>query len=97
MPDNLSNGKLENFIQTLIPEDDPIYSHTIEATAKAKSLGAQFRDVDRDKAILHAWLAWQDPPGPPYGVAIKAERFRHDSPLAQAFVSWYRELYEISD
>lgn len=95
MPDNQSAGRLENFLRTLVAEADSLIGHAETATTAAKDLGATFSDPDRIKAVLHTWLAWQDEPGRPYGVAIKARYFRHDSPVAQAFVRWFKELYRL--
>ena len=95
MPDNRRDGTLEDFLETLIEEADPLLPHAQESTMLAKKLhGAQFRDVDEKKAVLHAWLAWQRRPGVPYGTAIRARYFRQDSPVAQRFVAWFRRVFE---
>jgi hypothetical protein len=95
MPDNVQDGKLEDFLRTLVHEHDPLIGHAASATDQAKNLGAVFSDADRIKAIIHAWLAWQDEPGKPYGLAIKATYFRHDSPTAAVFVNWFKTLYQL--
>jgi hypothetical protein len=94
MPDNTKEGTLEQFLETLIPDrDDVIFSHAKGCTSKAKELGARFHQKDQWKAIIHTWLAWQEVPGRPYGTAIKAKYFQHDSPTARKFVTWYAKLY----
>lgn len=96
MPDNQHDGKLETLLRTLVEENDPLIGHADTSTGTAKALGAKFSDPDREKAVLHAWLAWQKEPGKPYGTAITAQYFRrHDSPAALAFVTWFKLLYEI--
>ncbi len=55
--------------------------------------GAAFPEAKRLKAVLHTWLAWQERPGVPYGLAIKARYFGHDSPAARAFVEWFRRVF----
>ncbi|MFG0332376.1 MAG: DUF3226 domain-containing protein [Maioricimonas sp. JB049] len=97
MPDNQRDGMLEDFLQELIADGDPLIDHAIGATAEATSLGAEFPEVHRTKAELHAWLAWQEKPGQPYGIAIKARYFSHDSPAALAFVDWIRRLFDIPE
>jgi hypothetical protein len=97
MPDNQSDGSLESFLMTLIRDDDPLIRHADQATDRAKELGAAFIEVDRSKAILHAWLAWQLEPGCPYGTAISAGFFAHDVETAAQFVRWYVSLYELSE
>ena len=65
-------------------------------TDKAKTLGAGYREVDRTKAILHAWLAWQAKPGLPYGTALNARYFQHDLKAAIASSTGFRKLYDLS-
>ena len=96
MPDNQQGGNLESFLNRLIPDGDPILPHAAEATDKAKDLGAVIPEVDYSKAVLHAWLAWQSTPGCPYGTAIAARFFIHDSDLAIRFVRWYVTLFGLS-
>ncbi len=101
MPDNQQEGErgegtLERFLETLVQEADPLLPHAREATARAKSEhGASYPEGDVKKAVLHAWLAWQEEPGLPYGTAIKARYFRHDSPTAGRFVGWFRRVFEV--
>lgn len=96
MPDNQHDGMLENFLQDLIAAHDPLIDLAKRATAEAQLLGAKFRPIDSPKATLHAWLAWQDEPGRPYGVAIRAKFFQPHLPAGTAFANWFRNLYGIS-
>ena len=96
MPDNQHDGKLETLLRTLIDEQDTLIDHATAATGTATELGAKFREVDRINAVIHTWLAWQEEPGRPYGTAIRAKYFRHDSPAARKFVAWFKQLYGIS-
>lgn len=75
--------------------NDPLFPHAEESTIRAKELNAHFSEEDSSNASLHAWLAWQKEPGLPYGSAIRARYFRHDSQAAQSFVIWFRELFGI--
>ena len=100
MPDNQQEGEhgegtLERFLETLVQEADPLLPFAREATRRAKTdHGASYSDGDVRKAVLHAWLAWQREPGLPYGTAIRARYFRHDSPVAESFVTWFRRVFE---
>jgi uncharacterized protein DUF3226 len=96
MPDNQHDGKLETFLQTLVDADNAVYHHAVKSTKEASDVGASFREVDRSKAEVHTWLAWQENPGLPYGSAIRAQYFGHDSPTALAFVQWFRRLYGLT-
>lgn len=95
MPDNQRDGALEDFLRTLINENDRLISLAETTSDRARELGASFREVDRKKAITHTWLAWQESPGLPYGSAIRARYFRHDSPVANDFVAWFRCVFNI--
>jgi hypothetical protein len=96
MPDNTHNGDLECFLETLIHSHDDIIEHARSSTDIAYELGARFAAKDRLKAVIHAWLAWQSKPGLPYGTAITAKYFCHDSEAARKFVEWYVKLFDIT-
>lgn len=96
MPDCVSDhGKLEHLIKSLIPAEDRIHPLATNSTDEAKRLGALFRPVDRDKAIVHAWLSWQRDPGVPFGTAINREFLGKDSPEARAFLLWLKQLFTL--
>lgn len=95
MPDNQRKGTLEIFLRSLVEDDDPLFPYAEESAEHAKELGAGFSANDADKAVLHTWLAWQEEPGLPYGTALRARFFRDDSPAAQAFVTWFRAVFNI--
>jgi len=65
MPDNQHEGKLEDFLRTLVAEEDSLIDHATASTDRARELGAGFSDPDCVKAIIRAWLAWQEEPGHP--------------------------------
>ena len=93
MPDNRASGALEHFLTDLIDENDPLLTLAYESTTAARGLGAAFPEVKHVKAVIHAWLSWQEEPGRPFGTAIKAEYFDADSPTALAFLRWFDELF----
>ena len=93
MPDNRREGALEDFLIDLIDPTSPLLAHARGATAHAKALGAGFTINATRKAELRAWLAWCEEPGLPYGTAIKAGYFHHDSPDSEAFVTWFTKLF----
>jgi len=97
MPDcGRDRGRLEHLLHTLVPAGDRLWPHALQATGEARGLGAAFAEVDREKAVLHCWLAWQEDPGLPFGTAIKAKYLGHDSPEARAFLGWIRQLFAVS-
>ena len=93
MPDNRRSGALEEFLQGLVRSGDSLLPIAEQSTHRAKEHGARFADSSRRKAVLHAWLAWQERPGLPYGSAIRARYFGHDSAAALAFVEWFKRVF----
>ena len=96
MPDNRRIGALEDFLQDLIDASDVLLPHARESTARAKAKGARFPDMDSKKALVHTWLAWQEEPGRPYGVAIKSRYLRDDSDAAERFVAWFGRVFGLT-
>lgn len=94
MPDNERVGAVEEFVRTLIHSGDSLLPYAESCTGKATEHGARFAAKDEQKAVLHAWLAWQKKPGRPYGTAIRAGFLGAHSPVADRFVSWFRLVFE---
>lgn len=94
MPDNEKPGILEDFLKSLVKNGDKLILHAESATDDAIKLGAPFSKLAKPKAIIHAWLAWQEKPGCPFGIAIKSHYFDHAAPTAKKFVDWIRKLVD---
>ena len=96
MPDNRSRGILETFLTFLVPaEGKALWQYAQRAAAEARKRGAPFNENHTDKARIHTWLAWQDPPGAPFGIALKRKCLDPNSPHAAPFVAWFKELYQL--
>jgi len=93
MPDNHESGILEDFLAKLVPSEDRCWPHAQAATAMARTLGATLADKDVSKGNIHAWLAWQEKPGLPFGTALTAHVLGHDAPEALRFVAWFKRLF----
>jgi hypothetical protein len=93
MPDNSTAGMLEDFLALLVPVDDPIWPIASSSTAAAIAAGAPLPSAHASKGSLHAYLAWQDPSGMPFGTALTARVLRHDAEIAQDFLNWLRVLF----
>lgn len=94
MPDNHRSGALEPFLRALVDPNDPLLPVAERSTDDAKNAGASFPDSRRNKAIMRTWLAWQEEPGLPYGLAVSKHYFRHDTLLAGRFVDWFKRVFE---
>lgn len=47
------------------------------------------------EAQLHTWLAWQEQPGTPLGLAITNRYFDANAPHAQQLIAWVRRLFSL--
>jgi len=88
-----SSGQLEDFLGTLIPANDGCGPYAREVTRRAKELGARFPEKMLCRANVHTWLAWQETPGLPFGMAITAKYFGVDSTEARAFFDWFKRIF----
>jgi hypothetical protein len=98
MPDNRSRGMLETWLQFLVPlgDADPLLQFARQVAEEAKVRHhANYKPRHFDKASLHTWLAWQDEPGRQMHDAMKFGMFNPTSKLAQPFVKWFRDLFEV--
>lgn len=94
MPDNESPGELEDFLRFLVPSDDAIWRLAQEATNQAIEAGAPLGEGQATKGSLHAWLAWQERPGMPFGTAFSAGVFGEDGAIVNRFVEWLKRLFD---
>ena len=90
MPNNQHCGKLEDFLISLVPNQDTLLTHATEVVEHLPD--KRFSDKDQVKAIMHTWLAWQQSPGRPYGIAIRASFLDAEAPAADALVAWLSRL-----
>ncbi|MEZ5941542.1 MAG: DUF3226 domain-containing protein [Planctomycetaceae bacterium] len=96
MPDNLNNGMLETFLTYLVPDQgNTVYQHALTSVSKAKSIGAPYSESHEDKAIIHTWLAWQNPPGRQLHQAVIERILVPQSDRSKSFVDWFRRLYRL--
>ena len=98
MPNNQPPGMLETFLLSLLNPAETsgsLFKHAKASVEEAVKCGAPFKAVHRDKALVHTWLAWQDQPGAQLHEAIKFKILDAASPNADAFVAWFRNLFQV--
>lgn len=96
MPDNESRGMLETFLLFLAPnQEDELVRLAKSACQDAKTAGAPYKEVHRDKAEIHTWLAWQDEPGQQLHAAVQQRILDPNSEHAVPFASWFVDLFEL--
>ena len=92
MPDNQSEGALEDFVGSLIGEKDNLWP---KAQADVNGIPAddrRFKATYLSKAQVHTWLAWQEEPGTKMGETFKKKYLDPEHPQAQVFVEWVKQL-----
>ena len=94
MPDNRTNGILEDFLHFLIPQPNSLLDHVVQSVSNIPEEELRFRKPeDEPKAVIHTWLAWQQEPGKPFGTAITARFLDANVPEAHVLVSWLKRLF----
>jgi hypothetical protein len=94
MPDNSLPGMLENFVAYLVP--DPTTNPLWQLTEKCLYEAITFPpNLPQAKARIHTYLAWQNDPGTPLGLAITKKFLDANNPQAGQFINWVRKLFEI--
>lgn len=93
MPDNASSGMLEDFAASLIPPGDALWAYASTSLDGIAAEHRRFAHVHRSKAHMHTWLAWQESPGAPMGLAISQKALDGRAENAARFVTWLRRLF----
>lgn len=98
MPDNQIRGMLEDFLEFLIPDKDKneVWTKAVKCSQEIlDEIGEEkrFSKTHLSKAKIHAYLAWQDEPGKPFGTAITAKYLQADNPQCEKFVEWLNRLF----
>ena len=93
MPDNQSEGELEDFVRKCIVVDDALIPHADDALDKIEEAGIRRYKGKRSKAFVYTWLAWQEEPGIDMRKNFKQGVLSANSPIAQTFVEWLNRLF----
>ena len=96
MPDNNSRGTLEDFLSFLVPSypNNRLFEYAQHSVSGIPDDAVLFPAPARSKAVMHTWLAWQEEPGKPFGVAITKRFLDSNSSRVDDFVAWLRALLE---
>lgn len=93
MPDNQTKGILEDFLRFLVPPGSRLFSHVESSVASIPEDERRFSQLDKPKAIIHTWLAWQADPGKPLGTAITAKFLDPNVAQVDVLVAWLKSLF----
>ena len=92
MPNNQSPGELEDFVEEMIPDEDPVWPMSQGYIQGIPNADRKFKDSKMLKAELFAWLATREIPGR-MGAAIGAGDLLVDKELSAIFADWLRRLF----
>lgn len=99
MPDNLSDGYVENFvIQSISASQQPLANYAFQQTVIADFGGNGIPPIPTkphhmDKAKVGTWLAWNDPPRMSLGAAHASHLLDFDAGLGGDLSDWLKWLY----
>lgn len=95
MPDNNLNGMLEDFVAFLASGNDALMVQAEKTLLEIEAHQIhRYKKIHRAKAKVHSFLAWQEDPGTPMGLAITKKYLEADCDTAQLFVNWLKNLYK---
>lgn len=92
MPDNTSDGELEDFAFTMLPDVDPVWPRSVRYIDEIPREDRRFKEKKERRAKLYAWLATREKPRQ-MGLAIEARDLQVNGTLAATFVDWLRTLF----
>lgn len=91
MPDNNLNGMLEDFMRFLVPEDDKLLTIAKDSLTEIENENLnKYLLIHKSKALIHTWLAWQDDPGTPMGLAITKKYLTTEKEICTRFIEWIK-------
>lgn len=93
MPDNQIPGMLENFVAFLVPPDDLLWNYAHDCLLHIPQ--QRFSPAHQPKAQIHTWLAWQEEPGTPMGLAITKRYLDADTTVVHRLMAWICQLYDL--
>ena len=92
MPNNRSEGMLEDFVADMIHENDEALPLVDPFLSSIPETEWRFKEIHRPKARVHTWLAIGERPGRPMGQAIKADsRLNANHPTVEPFLDWVQD------
>lgn len=92
MPDNKSQGELEDFALRMVSCDDPIWPLSRSYIENIPEGDRKFEVAKADKAKLHAWLAARREPGR-MGAAVGSGDLETNGSLCDEFFAWLVKLF----
>jgi hypothetical protein len=83
---------LENFLMFLVPEGDKLLAHVDRFLTGIPLVDRPFSDSASSKARMHAFLAVQEKPGKPLGLAITFRYLDAKREYVRPFLDWLQAV-----
>ncbi len=93
MPNNELPGRLEDFLRCLVPQGDALFAYAETTVDNIPRNLRLFQPVDKPKALIHTWLAWQAEPGRPFGTSITAGFLDTGAAEVDNLVGWLQRVF----
>lgn len=92
MPDNLSQGILEDFVKkSVVGTEKSLLQHAEQVVAGLKA--PKFKPHHLSKAELATWLAWQAVPGQGMHGAVGGQLLDFKKGLAKQYIDWLMRVF----
>jgi hypothetical protein len=96
MPNNKTDGMLEDFIAFLVPEKDQLLPIADNVLNDIEDRNLQkYSMIHKAKARIHTWLAWQEKPGTPLGQSITKKYLSTDQETCLHLINWLKDLFAV--
>ena len=92
MPDNTTEGELENFVADMIPAGDSVWPLAQQYIDGIPPMDRKFAENKTLRAQIHAWLAAREDPRQ-MGLAIRTRDLDVGNPLSLRFLGWLSRLF----
>ncbi|MCX7098059.1 MAG: hypothetical protein NTV43_09185 [Methylococcales bacterium] len=93
MPNNDSDGMLEDWIKDCIHQDEkPLFTHA-ESIVEALN-PKRFKPIHLSKAEVATWLAWQEQPGHGLYLTVTGQLLDANKPLYSDLIAWLKHIFE---
>jgi len=92
MPNNTTEGELENFVEQMIPAGDSVWPLAQQCIDEIPPMDRKFTENKTLRAQIHAWLATREDPRQ-MGLAIRTRDLAINNPLSQSFLRWLARLF----
>ena len=87
---------METFLGSLVvPDRVPLWERAQESCDSVAGIEGCYSESHQDKARIHTYLAWIEPPGLSLSASVLRQAFDARLPLATDFARWFMALFQV--